>query len=538
MSLLRDVHHGLRIGRAEFRRSVRQQIHNNRRLLGLILAILFFGGSLLFMLPTAFILGRTVRTIDTLPYFAPATTVLPVGLLLLAILRTLERIGSSDTEDLLLTTVHPRAVVIGLVTAEVARMVAWFGVPLGALLVAFSLGLGAPTLPMTVSLLMVPLVCWTAVWGYAGGLVVLRVFRRLPTVRRVLKGVGVFAMVGLIVVSQFIGPLIIEEGQLIQDILEGIALSPLTDYVALVFIGTHLARTITPGAIAVLCGLGVMIPVGLHIATLQASELWFTDVVSHGGTAKRRISTSKFTVPRPFAWRKSGRIAWGLLVRGVRNPGKFGHLVMIVFIIGPFGTTLAQSSHDALGLLVAGMGVGLGAYFSGATFGLNPLGDDRPQLPLLLLTPTNPQTILRGRMCASLAVGIPIAVSIPLGSILLGTAPMSAIVFATVGLGMCLTAALFSIGIGTVYPIYEKRKFWGTETVVPSTLVMIGYLVVVTGGTVIGLILTWYHLSNGIGSSPAIWVGSGIYLLITAGVSYGSYRYGQVRYERYTIDQQ
>jgi hypothetical protein len=115
---------------------------------------------------------------------------------------------------------------------------------------------------------------------------------------------------------------------------------------------------------------------------------------------------------------------------------------------------------------------------------------------------------------------------------------MSAIVFATVGLGMCLTAALFSIGIGTVYPIYEKRKFWGTETVVPSTLVMIGYLVVVTGGTVIGLILTWYHLANGIGSSPAIWVGSGIYLLITAGVSYGSYRYGQVRYERYTIDQQ
>ena len=110
MSVRSDLRHGARIGRAEFLRSVRRQLKNKRRLLGLGFAVLYFGGNLLFILPTAYILGQTARSITTIPYLAPAATVLPAGILVLAIFRTLERIGRSDSEDLLLTTVHPRAV--------------------------------------------------------------------------------------------------------------------------------------------------------------------------------------------------------------------------------------------------------------------------------------------------------------------------------------------------------------------------------------------------------------------------------------------
>ena len=536
MSVRSDLRHGARIGRAEFVRSVRRQLKNKRRLLGLGFAVLFFGGNLLFILPTAYILGQTARSITTIPYLAPAATVLPAGILVLAIFRTLERIGSSDSEDLLLTTVHPRAVVVGLITAEIGRVTVWFGLPLGAVFLTFALGLGSPSLPLAVGLLLLPIVCWAAVWGYASGLALLRVFRRLPTVHRTLKVGGVVAMLGLVVASQFVGRYVVEEGVSIRVILDRLTFAPLTDYVALAFVGTRLEQPTSMAALGVLGVLLATTPLGLSLATRQASTLWFTDRPHSSESKTETTSTGGFQAPRPFAWRKSGRIAWGILIRGVRNPGELGHLVMILFFIGPLGTTVVQSSGDALGPLVAGTGVGIGTYLAGATFGLNPLGDDRPQLPLLLLTTTETRTVVRGRVFAGLAVGIPVAVFVSLASALLGTALKYAIAFAVVGVGMCLAAALFAVGIGAVYPIYEEREFWGTETVVPSTLVMIGYMFIVGGGTIIGLITTWYTLTGHVTVTPVLGIGVGVYLLLTMGMSYGSYRYALRRYRRYAVD--
>ena len=209
---------------------------------------------------------------------------------------------------------------------------------------------------------------------------------------------------------------------------------------------------------------------------------------------------------------------------------------MAVFFVAPLGTAVFQSSGDAIGLLVGGMGVGLGTYLAGATFGLNPLGDDRPQLPLLLLTETTPQAIVRGRLLAGVAVGLPIAVLVPLVSVLLGTPPSHAVAFAVVGIGMCLAAAMFAVGIGSAYPIYEEREFWGSESVVPSTLVMIGDLFVVGGGTILGLFVTWFAVTGNVVLTPVFVVGFGVYLLVTVGVSYGSYRYAVRRYRRYTVE--
>ncbi len=209
---------------------------------------------------------------------------------------------------------------------------------------------------------------------------------------------------------------------------------------------------------------------------------------------------------------------------------------MIVFFIGPVGTTVVQSSGDAIGVLIAGTGVGLGTFLAGATFGLNPLGDDRPQLPLLLLTTTSPRALVRGRLLAGIAVGLPIAVLIPLASVGLGTSVLRALAFAGVGVGTCLAAAMFALGIGAAYPIYEEREFWGTETVVPSTLVMIGYLFIVGGGTVLGLLVTWFAVTGNLVLTPVFLVGFGIYLLLTVGVPYGAYYYAIRRYRRYTFD--
>ncbi|WP_423750595.1 hypothetical protein [Salinirarus marinus] len=535
MSLRTDVRHGGRIARAEFVRSLRGYVGSKRRLAGLAVVLLFFGGNFAFALPTAYVVGRTARSVDAIPFFAPAATAVPVVLLGLAALRTLERIGRVDAEELVLTAVHPRAVVLGLVGAELGRLAVWFGVPLAATVTAFGLGVGAPWLLLSAGVVALPLVCWAAVWGYTAGVGVLRLLRRLPGVRRVLKGAGLLVLVGFVVASQFLGRYLVADDTSVRALLSPLAFDPLTDYVALAFVGTPLARPTSPWALTVFAGLAALTPVGLAVATRQASRLWFTDTPARTDAREAKTSTGWLTPPAPFAWQPAGRIAWGVLVRTARRPQRLGHLVIVLFFVGPLGTTVVQSSREALGPLVAAAGVGLGAYLAGATFGLNPLGDDRPQMPFLLLTAADPRTLVRGRVLAGLGVGLPVAVGVPLASALVGTDPLYVAVFAATGVWMCLAAGPFAVGLGCAYPIYEEREFWGTEMVVPSTLVTVAYLFVVGGGSIVGLVATWYAVTGHLAVTPAFVAGVGVYVALTAGLSYGSYRYAIRRYRRYTL---
>ncbi|MFA1611860.1 hypothetical protein [Halobellus rubicundus] len=536
MTLRRDARHGLRIARAEFRRSLRAYSRDWRRLVGLGVSVLFFGGYLLFSLPAAFVLGRTARSVEAIPFLGPAGTLLPLGLVGIATFRTLERIGSAEGEALLLTTVHPRAVVIGLIGAELGRLAAWFGVPIAALVIAFAVGLGTPVVLLTAALVAIPLLAWSAVWGYAVGLALLRVFRWLPTFRRVLKVLGVAALIAVVLGSQAVGQLLAEGSISVGGVLAAITVGPLTEYVALAALGTPLQRPPTLAAVAVFVGLVAAVPIGLAVATRQASALWFGDVPADGVTSQATGREGGLSVPRPFAAAKSGRIAWRHLVRAVRKPQEFSHLVMVVFFLGPIGTTAVQGSSGALGPLAAGVGVGLGAYLAGGTFGLNPLGDDRPQFPLLLLSGTDATTLVRGRLAAGVALGLPFALGLPAVGVALGLRPVRAVAFGALGAGSVLAAAAFALGLGAAYPIYEEREFWGTETVVPSTLVMLVYLAVVGIGTAIALIGTWFLLTGGLVPTPVFGVVAGIYLLFTAGVSYGSYRYAIRRYRNYHLE--
>lgn len=536
MSLRRDVRHGARIGRAEFVRSLRVYSGSTRRLAGIAVSLLFFGGQLLFALPTAYLLGRTVRSAAAIPYLAPGATLFLAGLLALSTFRTLERIGGAEAEEFVLMAVHPRAVVIGLLGAELARLAVWFGVPLVALAVAFASGLGSLSFVVTAALVAAPLVCWAAVWGYACGIGVLRVLRRLSLLRRLLKAAGVLLFVALVAGPQFAGQYVAAEGVFVRKLLSVLAFAPLSDYVALAFVGTPLARPVSPTAVALLAGLVAFVPVGLVVATRQASALWFSDAPRRDEPRRTRTSSGGLAAPRPFARTKAGRVAWGVLVRAARNPRELNHLVVAVFFVGPVGTTVVRSSGDAVGPLVAGAGVAVGAYLAGATFGLNPLGEDRPQLPLLLLTATPPRTLVRGRTLAGLAVGVPVAVLVPLASVVLGTPPVYGLAFATAGVGMCLAAAAFAVGLGSAYPLYEEREFWGVETVVPSMLVMMPYTFVVGGGSIVGVMLVWFGLAGRLAVTPLLLAGLGAYAALLCGVPYVSYRYALRRYRRYTFD--
>ncbi|ELZ43447.1 hypothetical protein C464_17012 [Halorubrum coriense DSM 10284] len=535
MSLRQDVRYGLRIGRAEFIRSLRRYLGNPRRVFGLLITALVFGGALLFALPAAYVLGQTARSVTAIPFFAPAVTLATLGLFSTSVFRTLERLGHIDASEFVLLAVHPRAVVIGLITAEMGRLSLWFGIPVGAVVITFAFGLGAPLLVASGGVVALPLICCVAVWGHAAGIAVLRLLRQAPRLRRLLKPVGIFAMVGLVVASQLAGQLLVESDISARPLFSTFAFDPLVEYVGLTFVGTPVSQPISLAAVGVLAALIALIPIGLAVSTKQVSTLWFTDPVDENTSTQVRRSSGGFSVPRPFAWTKAGRIAWGILVRARRDPAELSHLLIVVFFIAPFGTLLVEFSADAIGPLIAGAGVVLAPYLSGATFGLNPLGDERPQLPLLLLIEAPAATLVRGRLLAGIAIGAPVALVGSLVSIGFGMTVPQASVTAAVGATMCLTAAMFAVGIGSAYPIYEERKFWGTETVVPSTLVMMVFLFVVGGGTVLGLFVTWFALTGNIVLTPVFNVFFGTYLLLTVGVSYGSYRYALRRHRRYTL---
>jgi hypothetical protein len=142
---------------------------------------------------------------------------------------------------------------------------------------------------------------------------------------------------------------------------------------------------------------------------------------------------------------------------------------------------------------------------------------------------------VRGRVAAGLAVGVPVVLAATLGSVALGTPPVGALALAVVGAVLALAAGAFAVGVGAGYPVYETREFWGSETVVPSTLVTLAYLAVVGLGTCLGLVATW-GLATGVEPTPLVLGAVGAYALVTAGPSYVSYRYAVRRYRRYTVD--
>lgn len=534
MSAGQDVRHGARIARAEFRRELREATGDRRRVIGLLMMGLFYGSGLVFALPTVYLLGQTTRSVTSIPYLGGIATLFPIVLLVLSMFRTSQQIGSIEGEELILLTVHPRAVVLGVIGAEVAHLAVWFGVPIGLIAATFALGMGAPTLPVTAGLVLLPLFCWVSVWGYAGGIGVLRLLRWLPGLKRLLKIGGVLALLPIMFGSQYIGTAVAEGSFSMEGLLAVLTFEPLRSYAELAFVGTELSQSPSIGAVGFFGVLVVLTPVGLALAAKQATALWFTDDPTPKQPQQTKRSSGGFDAPQPFGSRRAGAIAWGHLVQAVRQPQEFAHLTMVLFMLGPAVLPFFQSG-EIIGPIVAGIGVVIGTYLAGAAFGLNPLGDDRPAFPLLLLTTVGPRTLVRSRVIAGLAIGVPPTVIVSLGSIAVGTPPLLAVGFAVVGSGMCLAAAMFAVGIGATYPIYEEREFWGTETVVPSTGIMMLYLWVISGGTVIGLFLPWSTLAGSVGLSLPIVAGVGVYLLLTVGVPYGSYRYAVRRYRTYTL---
>lgn len=543
MSELRtDLRYGWRIARVEVRRSIRWYFQQPRAKISLALLVLFFGSMLLFgVVPAAYAVGTTVRVDHQFPLltaFRQQMTVLLGGLIVLFALRTVERLGHIDAEPFVLTTTTSRAVVFGLVTAETIRLLIWFGLPTLLVLAAFAIGAQTPAVIITSVIGFAPIVAFAAVTGYALGIGLLYVGRYVPLPSSVKTVLYPLAFVVAIVGSQVV-PRLALEGALpfsLAPIERALLRSPLAAYADIFLLGTPVARPLSLVTLVVLGAFLAGVSLGSTAAGRLATRFWTTEPSNRIDSSAAPATTTPTAVPRPFAWRQSGRIAWHYLRSGLRSPRRFVHLVFLLFVLGPVISSFVGSGQFAY---VFGLGASIvfGAVLAGATFGLNPLGDEQRVLPLLLLTATPPKRFIRGRLVAGFTMCLPFTVGIPFGIAVLGPQSIAdTAVFVSVGLVIAFVSAMWAVGLGTMFPKYESRTVYGVESVIPSFLVLFAHNAAVGILGIGSLVLTGIALSRGLRAGWPVLGGIAVVLLVLSGTALGAYVYAVRRYRAHSLE--
>jgi ABC-2 type transport system permease protein len=553
-ALRADLRAAGQLAAAELRQSVRRVVGDSRQLIAIVVLVLSLGWLFVLSLPATYLFGRQVAATGELATLRAAPTYLLGGALVMGAYQTVQAHNDLDASAFVLTTIHPRAATVGLFVDMVGKFTAWFGAPLALTLGAFAAGVDAPTVFLGVVLVGGPLAVCGLAWGHALGFAALHVIRRLPRLKRLAQLLGVVLMIAAVIGSQ----LWIRESDAglsgVGSRLSAASVGPLAAVVDLALLGSGLGRVAPVGVLVVGLALASA-PLGLLVAHRLAARLWLRDgpdgpalfgrvtspaTPDDGPTDQPATPTSAFAPPGAVARWQSTRLAWGYLLRSVREPRKRAHLLVVVFasgpIIGPFVTGDGPS-----GLLFAGAAMVFGVFLAGGTFGLNPLGEDRGEFPLLLTSLSRPVALLRARALAGLAVGLPIVLGTPVVALGLGAAePLYAVGLAVTGLFLCLAAAGLGVGLGCAVPVYEPRNMWGFETIAPSTIVLVGYMLVVTFGSGIGLFLLpglVPGLLGGEGLPGPLWLlATFAYVLLTAAVPAVGYRSARRRYRDYSLD--
>lgn len=227
--------------------------------------------------------------------------------------------------------------------------------------------------------------------------------------------------------------------------------------------------------------------------------------------------------PIPFRFTLSTRVAWQHLLRTARDPRTRPIALMLIGL--PVFSWLFTGIEDGIQLELLGATVVFCGIVAAGTYCQNPLGDDRPQRPLILTSLRSPLAELHGRIIASgvLASSMAFGIGIPL--VLIGGTvyhPAAVIGFALLMLAASIGSAL---GLGAVVPNTESRELFGIDVVPPSVVATIGHLFGSLFVPLIGLVPLWLITTGGLDQRVA--AVSAVYLTVVVGVAAGGYLYAR-----------
>jgi len=524
-----DLRDGGVLARTELRAQVRRIVGNRRQLVGVVVGMLSFGlfFPLTFLSP---VLEFGAGLVSGDPPVARFGTVLigsaTVGFYFggaTAINQT--RVGTVG--PLVRTSIPPEAVVVGRVASETLQAVAFAVLPAVVLLGMVTVGAGSPLPALLVVVATLPLLLAGLLVGrtLGAGVRYLGLLSRLSAWSKAIVLIVVAGGAFLGVQAAIPAVLGESEGPSLASLLPG---APLQAYASVA--AAPLGATPRPLGAAVVAVTLLTIPVALATTLRIEAALLFDDRGDQSGDQRTRSKR----VPGLLAATPSSRIAWRYLLRTRRNPKLVSHLSMVLFGGLAFVGSLV-TQPDLLTSLGPGGAVVAGATLSGATYCLNPMGDDREQLPLLLTSTASTRHLLRGRALGGVIVGGVVAVGLGLPLGILGDPPLRVLGRTLLTPVVLLAAAGTALGIGAVVPKFERSEYMNVERAHPSTVAMLGYFFGTMAVVAIGLALVWLTVDRG----PGLLLAGGwvVYLGTISTTGVGGYLYAVRKFDALTLDE-
>jgi hypothetical protein len=446
--------------------------------------------------------------------------------------RTVKTNGEPDAADGLLTTAPYEDVLVGLVGAELGRVVALLTLPLSALVVGVTIGSGRPLLGVAVAVTALVVATLSTVGSYAAGLAVKLLVARSAFVARHRTALGVVA--SLLFIAVWI--VATESNRARLALLREAAGSPLawTGDILLLTVPGVGADPVAAG-VAAAALLGTLAFGGVACGWL-AERVWYGDPVQpdHDFDPARRTLSDRLLAARvSTATRVVAQKSW---LRAKRAPFTvqfaFAPLFLIAFRVG--NAVLDGSAPPRLALLV-----GLaGAAGTGAAFTLNPLGGEERVLPLTLTAALSGRAFVSGLVLAGALPGVAATALLVVGTALAGgTAPVTLAAILVTTLSATVAAPAIAAAAGVVFPKFGRTTVGDRAVVIPSTLAFGSYLAVLGVVAAPGTVATLALLGTIPAGAPlllAVGVASTVLLAAVAGTMgflYAANRVGSYRLE-------
>lgn len=474
--------HVVRVGVFEFRRSVRAIRRDKARFalmaLGVVVPSMMLAGfAVLFAGPIRDQVGPTA-----LPGQVRSTVAV---LWSFGVFVGAQRVASARTrieaEPLVLTAVSVRTAAGGLVLAETLRSLAYVGLPVltitGVLIYLFGSPLTLVTLPVAALLLAGTAAVVGSIVGYAvAWLVTTSGF--VARHKTVLGSVAALA-----VVVGYVAMTVPQFGVADRALFAWV---PTGWFADLAVVGTPIVGS-DLRVIGAIVESAVIVVAGGALVEREAAALWFADPVSVGDRTPDRAgrrgaadgaagrSNALSAAVRPFAVpgavdRPTRRVAEWVVLRTRRDPRRLTFLLLPIFaLVSPLvGSGIrTQSIRD----LAAPAAAVLLPWLAGASFGMNPLGDEGTVLPVTL-TSISGERYVRGVMVPGVVAGLPIAVLATLGASVVSPRPATELIALAV-LGGFLTGVSVSIApaIGMAFPRFAPVRIGRGRAVLPPRVI-------------------------------------------------------------------
>jgi hypothetical protein len=491
--------HAVDVGAFEFRRSVRAIWQDKARATLMAAGLLFPS---LMLAGFVYLFAGAIRGAGSvaLPPAARGTVAL---LWLFGVFIATQRVVSArpriDAEPLMLTTVSARTVAGGLLVAETLRVLAYLALPTlvltGGAVYLFGSPVSLLVIPLAATLLALTAVLVGMTLGYAVALLV----ATSPFVARhktVLGGVAVFAVMGaylLLTLPQF--------GAIDQTALAWLPTGWLVD---LAVIGTPVRGSLTKAGGVVVASL-LVVAVGGVLVEREATRLWFIDPVSaepestteaeQPTTVAAETRDALASAIRPVAIPRrvpqpTRRVAQWAVLRTRRDPRRLNFLLLpVAMVTSSLLSTGVQTG--SIWLVIAPAGAVLLPWMAGATFAMNPLGDEGAVLPITLLSVSG-SAYVRGLMLPGVLIGFPL-VLLAMGGAAIVSPFDPAVSLALAGVSALVTtvAVTTAPAVGMYYPRFSAISIGQSREVVPPRLLTtaLHFLAISLPGTLLTLLV-------------------------------------------------